>query len=75
MISYEEYVKVVNKFGGSRPFDIKGNNYFVVFEHSIQLYNFYTVNDKCQAPERLYLSLEVAQKVITYLNSELMVKN
>lgn len=60
--------------GGSRPFNSKPkeDNYFVYFDHRIGLYNVATVNDQCEAPERLYMDLDVAYKVRNELNSQLL---
>jgi hypothetical protein len=74
MIEYEEYKKLVNLCGGSRPFNSspKEDNYFVYFDHRIELYNVATVNDRCQAPERLYMDLDIAYMVRNQLNAELI---
>lgn len=74
IISPERYAEIVKFSGGSRPFDPKlgANNFFVYFDHRIELYNYATVNDRCQAPERLYMDLEVAIAVQQYLNHMIM---
>jgi hypothetical protein len=71
IIDKETYEKIVKECGGSRPFNPspKEDNYFVYFDHSITLYNVATLNDRCQAPERLYMDFDVAIKVRNTLNS------
>lgn len=71
MITYQEYKQLVEACGGSRPFNSKPkeDNYFVYFDHRIELYNVATVNDRCEAPERLYMDSDVAYKVRNELNA------
>lgn len=73
MIAYTEYKELVNSMGGSRPFNsnVIANNYFVYFNHRVGLYMFTTVNDGCQAPERIYMDNSVALKVRNELNRRL----
>jgi hypothetical protein len=71
-ISYEDYKSIINQCGGPKQFDPNDNNYFIVYEHNIELYNYYTVNDRCQAPERIYMTKEVAHKVMSVLNLHLL---
>jgi hypothetical protein len=70
MIDYEQFKQIVNHCGGSRPFNSAKNadNFFVYLDHNIGLYNFATVNDRCQAPERLYMDAQVALDVRNLLN-------
>ena len=74
MIAYDEYKALVDSLGGSRPFDSrpKEDNYFVYFDHRIELYNVATVNDRCQAPERLYMDSDIAYAVRNELNRRLL---
>ena len=74
IINYENYRELVNNCGGSRPFNPapREDNYFVYFDHRIELYNVATVNDRCQAPERLYMDSDVAYNVRDKLNVWLM---
>lgn len=74
LIDYNSYFRLVERLGGSRPFDSKPreDNYFVYFDHSIELYNVATVNDRCEAPERLYMDVDVAYAVRNELNRRLL---
>lgn len=74
MIPYNEYAKLVHEMGGSRPFNSRPreDNYFVYFDHRIELYNVATVNDRCEAPERLYMDMVVAYSVRNELNRRLL---
>lgn len=74
LINYKDYFRLVERLGGSRPFNSKPreDNYYVYFDHSIELYNFATVNDRCEAPERLYMDVDVAVAVRNELNRGLL---
>lgn len=67
----EHYENIVEECGGSRPFDLTKSNYFVVYSHRTEKFQYFTVNDGYEAPERFYMTKEVAEKVVDKLNSEL----
>lgn len=71
-MNYEAYKALVEASGGSRAFNPSKDNYFVYYDHRICLWNTTTVNDKCEAPERLYMDFEVALKVQTELNCRIL---
>ena len=74
IVDYSVFKEVVDSCGGSRPFDSRSgmDNFFVYFDHRVELYNVATVNDRCQAPERLYMNHDVAYKVRNTLNNQLL---
>ena len=74
-MNHEQYSKLVDTCGGAKPFDPKGDNWFVVYGHMIGLYVEFTVNDGYEAPERIYMTHETASKVRLALNTMILKHN
>lgn len=67
-LSLVDYKQIVDECGGSKSFDLKHDNYFVVLDHRTNKFRHFTVNDGFEAPERFYMDLETAEKVVAKLN-------
>ena len=72
MITAQEYRDVIDSNGGHKEYSPKEDNYFIVYDHRISLYCMYCINDRCQAPERIYMTKEVATRVTNHLNAEII---
>ena len=60
---------VIEKQGNPSTFDVKGNNYYVYFNHVAEEMQYISVNDKREALERIYMREDTARFICLKLNT------
>ena len=71
IITPHELEDVIIDCGGIKAYDPYESNWFIVLNTRTDRYTCFTVNDTFQAPERLYMTEDVARATVSMLNKDL----